>query len=270
MTQLGTLLKEARQQKGLTLEEVEEATRIRRQYLQAFESGDYAELPHPVFARGLLRSYARYLGVDPQEALAAYSQEAPRQQVQRGPTFMSEPLSTRRRLDPELLLGLVILVAVIVALVWVVREYILPLAQPSPIVPATVETPASVAVSSPGPLVSATTATAALTVTAVSTASPTVTARQIELQVILTGDTAIQVRVDGEVAFDGVLKQGDSRTWVANRAAALRVEDGSAVTVRVNGHEVGPLGAAGQGVNLVWVLGPDGKPVRLTAPGGGG
>jgi len=268
MTQLGTLLEKARQQKGLTLEEVEEATRIRRQYLQAFETGDYAELPHPVFARGLLRTYARYLGVDPQEALAAYDQEAPRQPVHRGPTFMSEPLSTRRRLDPELVLGLVILVAVIVALAWVVREYILPLAQQGLTVPATVGTPAGVAVSSPEPSVSATMVTAAPTITVVSAASPT--AGQIKLQVILAGDTPIQVRLDGEVTFDGVLKQGDSRTWVAKRAAALRVEDASAVIVTINDQEVGPLGDAGQAVNLVWVLGPDGKPVRLTAPGGGG
>lgn len=270
MTQLGSLLKEAREQKGLTLEEIEEATRIRRKYLEAFEAGDYAELPPAIFARGLLRSYARYLDVDPQEALTLHSQEAPRGQAHAGITFMSEPLSTRRRLDPELLIGLVILVAIVAALAWVVTNYVLPLAQERADVPATMEAPTRVAVSSPEPSPAVATATAEPTETPVPAAPPAVVAGQIELRITLTGGTFVQVRVDGEAAFEGDLAQGETRTWVARQAVALRADDGGVVSVTVNDEDEGPLGDPGQAVNLVWVLGPDGEPVRLAVPGGGG
>lgn len=272
MAQLGSLLQEAREEKGLSLEEAEEATRIRRKYLSAFEAGDYAELPPAVYTRGLLRSYARYLGLDAEEALTLYSQEAKALpgQAQRGPTFMSEPLATRRRLDPELLVGLVILVAIVAALAWVVHDYILPLAQERISLPVSIETPTGVAVVSTVPPTTVATPTVAPAVTVVPASSPTIVAREIELRLTLTSGTFVQVRVDGQVAFEGNLAQGDSRTWVAHQAVALRANDGSALTVTVNGRAEGPLGAPGQAVNLVWVLGPDGKPVRLTVPGSEG
>ncbi len=270
MTKLGSLLREAREAKGLSLQDVEEATRIRLTYLSAFESGEYDELPPLVYARGLLRTYALFLGLDPQEALALYAQEAPPVQAQRGPTFMAQPLSMRRRLDPELLASLVILVAILVALAWVVRGYILPLAQ-EPSRPATpVEAPTGVMAGATETRPVAPTAGIRPAQTSAPAGAPTAASPQIELRVTLIGGTTVQVRVDGQVAFEGTLPPGDSRTWVARQAVALRAEDGSLVSVTVNGRDEGPLGDPGQAVNLVWVLGPDGKPVRLTVPGGGG
>jgi cytoskeletal protein RodZ len=253
------------------LQEVEEATRIRLKYLSAFENGDYGELPPPVYARGLLRTYALFLGLDPQEALELYAQEAPpAQTAQRGPTFMAQPLSRRRRLDGELLASLVIFLAIVAALAWVVRDYVVPLVQEPDIFATPVEAPTGVTAGGTQTAPAAPTVRVPPTHTAVPAGAPTVAARQIELRITLIGGTTVQVRVDGQVAFEGPLSPGDSRTWVAQQAVALRAEDGSAVSVTVNGRDEGPLGGPGQAVNLVWVLGPDGKPVRLTVPGGGG
>jgi|DewCreStandDraft_1066081.scaffolds.fasta_scaffold00693_25 transcriptional regulator with XRE-family HTH domain len=69
MTRLGETLREARRQRGLSLEEAERATRIPRQYLLALEDERFSQLPPPVYARGFLRSYASYLGLDPGELL---------------------------------------------------------------------------------------------------------------------------------------------------------------------------------------------------------
>jgi len=183
---------------------------------------------------------------------------------------MAQPLSTRRRLDPELLASLVILVAIVVALAWVVRDYILPLTQEATGPATPVEAPTGVTAGATKTLPAASTVRLPPTQTAAPAGAPTVAARQIELRITLIGGTTVQVRVDGQVAFEGPLSPGDSRTWVARQAVALRAEDGSLVSVTVNGRDEGPLGDPGQAVNLVWVLGPDGKPVRLTVPGGGG
>ncbi|MCA9965008.1 MAG: helix-turn-helix domain-containing protein [Anaerolineales bacterium] len=65
-------MREARENKGLTLEEVQAETRIHARFLTALEKGDYAALPTPVHVRGFLRNYARFLGLDPQPLLARY------------------------------------------------------------------------------------------------------------------------------------------------------------------------------------------------------
>lgn len=64
MATLGQKLKQAREAKRLTLEKVFEATRIRVPYLQALEADDLSSMPSPVQARGYLRNYAEYLGLN--------------------------------------------------------------------------------------------------------------------------------------------------------------------------------------------------------------
>jgi len=76
MAELGHLLSEARAAKDLSVPEVENAIRIRQKYLEALESGDYAALPHGATGRGFLRNYARFLGVDVDQALRLYVTES--------------------------------------------------------------------------------------------------------------------------------------------------------------------------------------------------
>ncbi len=64
MSPLGETLQRARLSKGLTFEDAERVTRIPRKYLEALELENFGILPAPVFARGFLRSYADYLGLD--------------------------------------------------------------------------------------------------------------------------------------------------------------------------------------------------------------
>ncbi|NHZ71509.1 MAG: helix-turn-helix domain-containing protein, partial [Aquificales bacterium] len=72
MDELGHILREARETKGLTLEEAQEKTRINSKYLDALENSEYDKLPTPVHVRGFLRNYARFLGLDPQPLLERY------------------------------------------------------------------------------------------------------------------------------------------------------------------------------------------------------
>jgi len=66
---LGETLRRARQTRGITIEDAERATRIPRRYLEALEREDFGILPAPVYARGFLRSYSGYLGLDPTDLL---------------------------------------------------------------------------------------------------------------------------------------------------------------------------------------------------------
>lgn len=66
---LGETLRRARTAKGITIEDAERVTRIPRKYLEALELENFGILPAPVYARGFLRSYASYLGLEPKELL---------------------------------------------------------------------------------------------------------------------------------------------------------------------------------------------------------
>jgi len=65
--ELGLTLKREREKKGLSIELVMEATKISRTNIVAMEEGDRSSLPHAVYAKGFVKSYARYLGLDADE-----------------------------------------------------------------------------------------------------------------------------------------------------------------------------------------------------------
>lgn len=74
MSDLGELLRRARAYKGVSLRDAERATRISRRYLEALEAHDFEQLPPATYARGIVRNYAQYLGLDPQVVLSLYQQ----------------------------------------------------------------------------------------------------------------------------------------------------------------------------------------------------
>ena len=72
---IGERLIEAREERGLTLEDAERDTRISRRYLRALEDEAFDIIPAPVYARGFLRSYSQYLGLETAPLLARFPQD---------------------------------------------------------------------------------------------------------------------------------------------------------------------------------------------------
>ncbi len=70
---LGEKLRQAREERGISLTEVAEQTRISPHYLESIERDDYRPLPGGIFNKGFVKSYAKFVNVDEQEALADYS-----------------------------------------------------------------------------------------------------------------------------------------------------------------------------------------------------
>jgi len=63
-SQVGTILRQARNRRKVELSEVEAATRIRLRYLRAIEDEDWDVLPGGVYTRGFIRTYGNFLGLD--------------------------------------------------------------------------------------------------------------------------------------------------------------------------------------------------------------
>ena len=76
MDSIGDFFKQVRETKGLTVDEVASKTRIRTDFVKALEEGNFAKLPDQVFARGFVRSYARSLGLDEEDAIHRFIQSA--------------------------------------------------------------------------------------------------------------------------------------------------------------------------------------------------
>src|SRR5664279_5158658 len=115
---VGDRLRDAREAKGVDLFRVERDTKIRSKFLAALEDGDFADLPGDVYARGFLRNYASYLGLDADEVEEEWRREAGTATPVREPAFVGpRPLTMRRGIVFQrshlAIVGVVIIVAVV-------------------------------------------------------------------------------------------------------------------------------------------------------------
>lgn len=75
MRTVGEILKKARTEKKLTLEDVERILRIRKKFLLALEENDWDSLPSLPYIKGFLKNYSTYLGLMPQEMMAIFRRQ---------------------------------------------------------------------------------------------------------------------------------------------------------------------------------------------------
>ncbi len=252
MGELGEILRQAREDKGLSLAQVEEAIKIRCTYLQALEEGDFERLPAPVYLRGFLKNYAQFLGLDVEQMLSLY--EGPRAQTETSvPRMLDEPLEplSWRRWWP-LVVVLLVIVAAAIGL-WSYERYYgtLPLLRPEP-TPTTAPT-STVSIPSPTAPLATATAVPTQTATPTPTRSPTPTAVVLELSIEIVGQRSwVLVIADGERAFAGILEPGAKDTWTARERISLRSGNAGAVRVTLSGEDLGLLGEIGQVVEQEW------------------
>ncbi|OIJ17992.1 hypothetical protein BKP45_20285 [Anaerobacillus alkalidiazotrophicus] len=77
MSELGMRLKNARVEKNLTLEQLQEMTKIQKRYLQAIEEGNLHLLPGNFYARAFVKSYSEAVGIDPEMLFEEHANELP-------------------------------------------------------------------------------------------------------------------------------------------------------------------------------------------------
>ncbi|MBP1991268.1 helix-turn-helix domain-containing protein [Paenibacillus eucommiae] len=77
MSELGSILKKARLDQKITLDDMEETTKIRKRYLEAIEEGNYKVLPGSFYVRAFIKNYAEAVGLDPTEVLSLYQTTVP-------------------------------------------------------------------------------------------------------------------------------------------------------------------------------------------------
>ncbi len=214
---VGDALRKARTIRGLSLDQAARDTRIRPDLLAALEDENFEQLMGDVYVRGSLRSYAQYLGLNPDKVVQLYARHA---QEPAPPTRPTSPMGAVQRVmtasrfrDNQrlILLGAVTVLVLAVALGVVSRQR----AAPEP------------------------------------AALPT-QAQQPELDRRITADlvanrdgAAVTVTVDAGAPQTLSLAQGEAQSFEASTSLVVRIADGGSVRLAVSGVDKGSPGTPG-------------------------
>lgn len=131
--EFGISLRELREAKGLTQAEAATIIKLSARNLEAIENGQIDDLPHPVYAKGFIRTYAKYLGMSDEQIAEAFIDIFP--PVREDNTSVPPPVTFQRRgskLGPILIL---LLLAVLAVGFWYFYSNIFAKNQEQPVVP---------------------------------------------------------------------------------------------------------------------------------------
>ncbi|WP_154305789.1 helix-turn-helix domain-containing protein [Metabacillus lacus] len=124
MSELGNRLKQARQDKNLSLDDLQGLTKIQKRYLVGIEEGNYAVMPGKFYVRAFIKQYCEAVGLDPDEIFEEYKNEVPStynddvpEQLSRVKTHKELPKSASKAIEllPRILIAVLVIAAVIVA-----------------------------------------------------------------------------------------------------------------------------------------------------------
>ena len=238
MFEIGSTLREARVRRKLTLQQIEEDTKIRVKYVQAMENEDFDIIPSPTYVKGFLRTYSEYLGLDPRMILDEYrSRYMPNEEIEpfAGSSALGRPRRPRRRSN----LAFVAVAALLVlALVWI-------LGRTSGEEGSGAPPPVAVVTSTP-PSHSAS--------PSVQPTNPAVPYTGARLVVLTTDPCWLEVRrgdATGAVVYAGTLPGGASKRFRDPQALYVRFGSPAGVQVKVNGGSAKALDATGPASYLV-------------------
>lgn len=129
MSELGQVLQRAREEKNISLDDIQRVTKIQRRYLEAIERGHYHLLPGHFYARAFIKSYAEAVGLEPGQLLDHFQSDLPAQppqeqiqRLRRRRAVSKEPLQSSRWMTQTLLVLFVALVIGVIYMAFVNRS----------------------------------------------------------------------------------------------------------------------------------------------------
>ncbi len=254
MSSLGERFRIAREARGLTLSEVAEHIRIRSVYLGAIEDENWDVIGAPVYARGFVRTYARFLGIDGEEAIAS---SILAQSIPSSTPPQEEPVisPSGRRSSTRWVLWVAGFVAAALVGLIVYNLFALPPGPPAAPVAVVGATPTALPSASPtvgpsgSPLPSESPSPGAASPSP-GAASPSPGASATpppgsgSLGVTIRATSWVRVIVDGKIMLEGTFPAGTTRVLYGKKAV-VRIGNAGGVELDVNGTSLGSLGKDG-------------------------
>ncbi len=223
LAEIGARLRQARQDQNISLHQVNRQTLIPERHLEAIEQGRLEALPEFVYVQGFVRKYAQYLGVK------ELADELP----------SVSHLQNKWANSPSAKLGSLHLYFIyVLVVVGTVSALATALSNNSY---RFEELPSGTNEQKQGGITPVPSPSASLP-----------TAQPLKLTVTMRGESWMRVTVDGKVQFEGILAEGRNLTWSGRQNIILRVGNGGAVAVSVNGSPSKVLGSEGAVIEKVY------------------
>ena len=236
----GKMLQAAREEKQWNLTYTEEITKIRVRYIQALEEEKYEILPGTTYVKGYLRTYAKQLGLNPNEIIALYNSSTPSESF---PVLESPKSLVKVRppwVRPAILVSMAVLAFMLVIAIALsqsgnkpVDPPYVPAALPSAPQQAVTPAPSQSVVPNPANVVAA-------------------TQEGLTAQLVFTQDCWIEIRVDGQPSFQATYLAGTSKEVKGiDKIELVTVGNAGGLSITLNGKTLPSLGTGRKVVNNV-------------------
>ena len=238
MIPIGQDLKRERELRGISLKEIAESTKINIRFLQALEEDQLDVLPGKFFTRGIIRGYAKYLGLEEDSVLNKYHEAL--QLLNKEEKDEEKTLATSSPMNIQNVIRIsafgATVIAILVALFFIFRgEEAQPRIEPPPtgttaqrevLPPTTKEEPSEELVEE---------------------------TQALDLDIAFHQDTWIQVHADGELIYEGIKLAGGKLQVIAQEELVIDVGNAGGLTYTLNnqrGKPFGPLGAVEKNIRI--------------------
>lgn len=261
MKEIGDYLRQTRTEKNISLQDVQEMTKISLRYLKALEDGDWETIPGEVYRKGFLVNFANAIGLDGQQILEEYNrlkstrnEQVNQQLAEHGDhsktSKTAKTASTGSSRKPSHVLWIVGVLVLLAAAGLIVTS----LLQGNAVAPSNVSERISVDSQPDSNLEPAT-----------ETEDPEIVSTQLyPAPVTVYGEFServwLQIIADGKRLFieDGLIFDASSpkQVWTAQNEMIIKIGNPSGVRLSLNGTDLGPLGE--RGIPRTITLTPDG------------
>ncbi len=240
MRTIGQRLAAAREERGLSIEDISRSTRVRGQLLRQIEADDFAGCGGTVYARGHVRNVANAVGLDPAPLLADFDElhgepaESPNLDLRDQELISWPPERNAPNWTAAMAVAAAVLLVVALVSVFTGGQDGLPPDDPPPVAAADPTQPA------PGP-------------PAPRPPAPVALAPRdgVAVRVRVTGNRSWIVAKDGNrTIFQGQLSRGAVRDFRSRRQVDLVLGNAGAVSLVVNGRDLGTPGVQGEVVRV--------------------
>lgn len=226
---LGEKLRQAREERGISISEVAEQTRISSLYLKSIEDDNYKPLPGGIFNKGFVKAYAKYVGIDENEALQDYARLLAQndETSDTGPPKYRPEVLTDEARSASSLVPTIIFAGIILALMTGGILFVVSYIQNQPDTPVVVNSNSGTNVASNLGVANA-------------IPPPPTAADEIRLEFrALAEKVSVTSTVDGTLAYDEVTLDSP-KTYTAQQAVKLRYYRGFAdkVEISLNGKQL--------------------------------
>ncbi len=234
MQTIGEILRIERENKGLTVKEIEIATSIRTVYITAIEEGNYNIIPGEVYLKGFIRNYANYLGLDGQQLVDLYRQSQnpliATEEINKIDAPLNEKSMNKSNTTRKWLSVGVVAICIAGGAWWSQNNSISSqepkidkqVQQPSPIIPSQGVKEQEVMPPTP------------------------VSIKPVVIIAKYTDQCWTSVTSDNKIIYEGTPQAGETLTWEAEQKITIKAGNAGGIDIIYNGQSLGKLGTKGE------------------------